>query len=326
MAPLSPRMIILALLSKLRFARDYTKRCLGRLALLSAFLSRRKFSKWWHSRPGKPDTSQTLKTADPPFLGIEANSCPVSGSPAIVKQYTVAASSVPPLASLPSLHEHVERQPATAAPSIGVDAPPLAAGRDPRAVNRRSASTGSTKSRASERFSIITTSRDSTRARDDQPSRPSRQSRPNTSHDSPHPSPDIITTNLPSPSLDHEDGRVSPVLQPWISSPHVHHSLNLSPMDEVRMRQSPTSFVVDVQNPSTESLPITGFSVVSLHDEPVPGSPTSSNAPTLEYLPYGRFVQLINPEQLSRHKKGALMQVELVETFLMPARHTLMQV
>ena len=51
--------------------------------------------------------------------------------------------------------------------------------------------------------------------------------------------------------------------------------------------------------------------VVDQHDEPVPGSPTSSNAATLDYyLPDGRFVQLINSDQIPRYTKDALMQVE----------------
>lgn len=117
MAPLLHWKIFLAFLSKLSFATDYAKRCLGRLSLFLAFLaSRRKFSKWWHSKPGKPGTSQTVKPADPPFLGTNTNSYSVSGRATIVKQYTVAASSVPASASLPSLDERVERQTATAEP------------------------------------------------------------------------------------------------------------------------------------------------------------------------------------------------------------------
>jgi hypothetical protein len=152
MASLLHRKIVLAFLSKLRFARDYAKRCLlGRfkLSLLLAFLG-----KWWHSRPGKPGTSQTLKPADPSFLGTKAISYSVSGRPTIVKQCTVAASSVPASASLPSLHERVERQPATMVGATRVGTPPAPgrSGRDP--VNRRSASMGSTQSRASDRFSM----------------------------------------------------------------------------------------------------------------------------------------------------------------------------
>ena len=342
MATLFHWKIVLAFLSKLRFARDYAKCCLGRLALLFAFLGR-KFSKWCHSRPGKPDTSKTLKTADPPFHDSDGNSYSVTGGPTIVKQYTIAGSSVPTSASLPSLHERVERQPATAATTVNARVGTLPApAHDP--VNRRSASIGSTQSRASDRFSVITTSHDSTRATHDQPSRlprathrqgpdPSRSrerpTRPSTPHDPPRPSPDIITTNLFS--LDHEDGRVSPALQPsassLASSPYTHRSLNLSPTDETRRKETRTSFVVDVQNPLTESLPMeptTAHSspdppIVDQHDGPVPGTPTSSNAATLDYsVPEGRFVRLVNSEQLPRHKKGALMQVE-------PVGYTLMQ-
>jgi hypothetical protein len=128
------------------------------------------------------------------------------------------------------------------------------------------------------------------------------------------------------PSLDHEDGRLSPVLQPLASSPYVHSFLNPSPMNEIRREVSMTSLVVDVQNPSTESLPISPSTtnpitdeplamepafVVDQHDEPVPDSSTSSNASTLDYyLPEGRFVQLINSDQIPRYDKNALMQVE----------------
>ena len=193
MAPLL-RKIFLTFLSKLRSARDYTKCCLGRLALLLAFLANRRFSKWW--RPGKPGTPQTLKLADPPLLGTEANSYSVPGGPAIVKQYTVAASSVPASASLPSLHERVERQPATAAPLVDSDSesdarvgtPPALAilpaenshshdplhplgGRGLVDLNSGNLCAASIHSRASDRFSIITTSRDSLRATHGQPSR-----------------------------------------------------------------------------------------------------------------------------------------------------------
>jgi hypothetical protein len=409
MAPLLYRKIFLTFLSKLRFARNYTKCCTGRLARpLLLFLASASGRKWWHSRPGKPGTSHrdTLngKPADPPFLATEANSYSVSGGPAIPKQYTVAASSVPASASLPSLHERVERQPATVAPIVDtrVGTPPALAnplgGRglvnrsseslsaasirsrasdrfsiiitsrdslrathgqpsrnpvgfhrrfehDP--VNRRSASMGSTQSRASDRFSIITTSHDSARATYDQPSRlpraahrqfgrgpdPSRsrerETRPSTPHVPPRSSPKNIATNLPS--LDHEDGRISPVLQLSASSPYSHRFLGPSPMDEIRGEVSMTSFVVDVQNPSTDSLPISPSTtnpimdeplemesatahsspdspVVDQRDEPVPGSPTSSNAATLD-LPEGRFVQLINSDQIPRYTKDASMQV-----------------
>ena len=432
MAPLLHRKVFLAFLSKFHFARDYTKRCLGRLALLLAFLGR-KFNQWWYSRPGKPATSQTFKPADPPFRtgGTEANSYSVSNGLAIVKQYTVAASSVPESASLPSLHERVERQPATADTRVGT--PPveqshshnspyslggrglvnrssgslsaasirsrasdrfsiittsrdslratsrthgqpsrlptadhLRSGRDP--VNRHSTSMDSTQNRAGDRLSNITTSHDSIRDTHGQPARPQtearqfghstdpslsreRPTRPNTPLSRPHtlhdtPRPDIITTNLPPAS--NETGRVSPLVPSSLSPAYTHEPLSTLPMNEIRGRLSLTSFIVDVQNPSTESLPITPLTtsppitddplaiesatahpsadspVVDQHDEPVPGLPTSSNAEALDYyLPEGRFVQLINSDQIPRYTKDASMQVEC--TILSPHPHISLQ-
>jgi len=121
------------------------------------------------------------------------------------------------------------------------------------------------------------------------------------------------------------------VLQPLASSPYARRSLSPSPMDEIRREVSLTSFVVDVQNPSTESLPTSLWTtnpiadepvamesatvhsspdspVVDQRDGPVPGSPTSSNAATLDYyLPEGRFVQLINSDQIPRYDKDAVI-------------------
>jgi len=113
-------------------------------------------------------------------------------------------------------------------------------------------------------------------------------------------------------------------------------------------------FVVDVQNASTELLPISPsatnliadeplamesatahsppiyplppllLSLVDQHDKPVPGLPTSSNAEILNYiLPEGRFVRPINSDQISRHNKDALMQVDY--TVLSPHPHISLQ-
>jgi hypothetical protein len=163
------------------------------------------------------------------------------------------------------------------------------------------------------------------------------------------PSPEIITMGLPS--LDHEDGRVSPVLQPSAPSPYAHRSLSPSPMNEIRRELSLTSFVVDVQNPTTESLPITpsatnpitdepltmesatahsspGSLVVNQHDEPIPGSTTPSNVAALDHnLPEFQVlpasVQPINSEDIPRYTKYALMQVEY--TILSPHPHISLQ-
>jgi hypothetical protein len=118
MAPLLHRKIFLTFLSELHFARDYTKCCLGRLVLLLAFLAS---ARQWSQVQRILGPENRVPNAGPPaLLGIEANSYSASGGPAIVKQYTVVASSVPASASLPSLHERVERQPAsrTVAPIV----------------------------------------------------------------------------------------------------------------------------------------------------------------------------------------------------------------
>ncbi|KAF8474432.1 hypothetical protein DFH94DRAFT_855629 [Russula ochroleuca] len=101
-------------------------------------------------------------------------------------------------------------------------------------------------------------------------------------------------------------------------------------MNEIRTRQSSTSVDMDVPYPPTGSLPISSsnhlpqttdrpFSIdystiqsspvspaVDLHGEPLPSSPTSSNHPTLDLnWPEGRFVQLINSDQIPRYEKNA---------------------
>ena len=141
---------------------------------------------------------------------------------------------------------------------------------------------------------------------------------------------EIIPTDLPS-SL-HGDGKVNTVVQSRASSSYTHEPLSPPSMSEIRRRQSSTSVVVDVQYPSTDPLPISASSnppqisdepfgvgsptvhsspdtpTVDLPDEP--GSPTSFSPQTVEYfIPDGRFVQLINSDQIPRYDKNATMQV-----------------
>ncbi|SRR6266403_137053 len=370
--------VLLEILRILRFARDYIKRFPGRGGSLLALLGR-KLTVWWRFWRGKLGSFRRRKPAERTFLGTEASSYSVSGGSAIVREYVVAASSVPPSASHPSLHERTnERTERQQLSTVGYPLdthPPVIAslsvehplGHNPShpigargLVNRSSGnlSVASIQSRASDRLSIITSSRDSLRATHGQPSRlpraahrqfgrgpdPSRSrerltqpsSRPNTPSTRPYTPPnpprlEIITT-LPSPA--HGDGRISPVVLPSASSAYSHQPLS-PPLSEARRRQSSTSFVVDVQNPSTDSLPISSSTtnppmteeplgmesttahsspdppVVDHNDELVPGSPTSSNAATLDYyIPEGRFLQLINSDQIPRYTKDVLMQVE----------------
>ena len=396
MAPLLHRKILLTFLRNLHFARSYTKRFLGRLALLFTFLtsaSGRKFSKWWHSRSGKPGAHRTtIKRADPPgpFLGTKANLYSVlSDGPAIVKQYTVAASIIPASASLPSLHERAERQPATAVDSdtrVGTPSPPTLANlpaehslhplgegdvnrssrnlsaasiqsrasvrlsiittsrdslrathgqpsRLPRGVhsrndpvNRRSASMGSIPTRDSDRFSIITAPHDFVHATHDQSSRlprgvyhqfghgpdPSRSrerpTRPNTPHDPSRPSPEITMTNLPS--LDHEDGSVSPVYPspPSVYSPYAHRFTGPPSPPIFPLTTMPMVYQPPVRPGSEELYVPPEPSYLSTEvSEP---ARSFSAATSDSNLPDGRFVQLINSDQVPRYNKDASMQVE----------------
>ena len=335
----------------LRFARHSINRIPARHGVYLVALLGRKLTAWWRFWRGKLGSYGGRNS-----VGTEASS---SGGSAVPGGYVVAASYVPPSASShPSLHESPDTP---VGASLSVDYPhgdnphhhPLGT----RGLANRSSgnlSIASIQSRASDRFSIITSSRESIRATHGQPSRlpraasrqfgrgpdPSRSrersprpsSRPKTSssrsHTPPnHPRLEVITTSLPSAT--HGSGRLSPSVLPSASSSYAHQ--RLSPPTR---RQSST-IVVGVQNPSTESLPMsppankppiteeplaiestTAHSspesrVVNHHDELVPGSLTSSSAETLNYyLPEGRFVQLINSDQIPRYTKDALMQVQ----------------
>lgn len=228
----------------------------------------------------------------------------------------------------------------------------------PRASRRSSVnSTGnlsniSSRSRASDRYSILTNPRESISSPLGPPS-PSRLPRathrqfgsgPGSSRSRERPSrphtptspPLEIMTNLTSL---HGDGKVKPVVQSAASSSSIHQPLSppSESVNRIRRRQSTTSVVVNVQNPSSESLSVSpssyspkyspqiteeplaidsddylspGSPAVDLRDESYPGLPTSFNPGTLDYsLPNGRFVQLINSDQIPRYTKDATMRV-----------------
>ncbi|KAH9979764.1 hypothetical protein BJV74DRAFT_121406 [Russula compacta] len=358
--------VLLEFLRILRFARDYITRLPGRWASLLPFL-RRKLGAWWRFRQGKPSTFRGPKPAEPPSLSTRATSYTVSEGSAVVREYVVAASTVPASASHPDLRERAERQPATATPAVGVHPPTLTVDHphplarnpphpfDGRSFDNRSLSAVSIQSRASDRYSIITNSRESIRAPAiGQPSRvprathrqfgrgpdPSRSrerlsrpasptSRPHSIHQGPHI--EVIVTNQPYSG--HGEGIDSPVVLDSASS-YTHEPLSPPLTHGTRRRQSSTSVVVDIQNPSTESLPISSpTNPPQLTDEPFAidsatahSSPTSTTAdlhdessqhlpivspPTSDYiLPDGRFVQLINSDQVPRYTKDVTIPRE----------------
>jgi hypothetical protein len=350
--------VLLEFLRIIRFAKDYIKRFPGRGVSFFTLLGR-KLNAWWRFLFGKFGHP---KPVERPSLETQASSHSISGGSAVVKEYVVAASYVPPSASHPSLHEQAERHPTAVTHTVGahphppvpaslsVDIPhahntphPLA-GRTNRSSGNLSAL--SFQSRASaDRFSVITNSRDSLRATHGQPSRlprgthrqfgrgpdPSRSRERPTRPPTPttRPNTPVHTTTNP-PFATHGDDEVNPVA----SSSHTHEPRSPSPTHENRRKYS--TILLDVQNPSTDSLPnSSSINPIQLTDEPSamdsltahsspdsaavdlpderhyePSSPTSSNHPTLDFcIPEGRFLQLIHSEQVPRYTKGVTMQV-----------------
>ena len=345
--------VLLKVLEFLRIIRIATKRFPGRGCSILASLGR-KLTQWWRFWLGKFGRP---KPAVRPSRGTEASSYSVSDASAVVSEYhvvQVAASHVPASASRSSLHDRTQGQlgPATLGvhlpvPAISVDPPHVHHPLHPLGILNRS--TASIQSRASDRLSIITNSRESIRPPLGQPSRlprgthrqfgrgpdPSRSreraTRPSSPTDTTRPHtphrPPSVRTNLSSPAPG--DGRVSPVLQSPASS-FTHEPWSAPSMHERgRTRRESTMMAVDIENPSTDSLPTSSTNPPQITDEPLaidtstarlssdvstvnlsiePGSPTSPN-PSILSVPEGRFVQLINSEQIPRYEKNATMQV-----------------
>jgi hypothetical protein len=355
--------VLLEFLRILRIARVHIQQFPGRWTSLLAFLGR-KLNALWRCRHGKPGTLQRPKSSEPPFCGTRTSTYSVSGDSVVSKEYVVAASTIPDSANYPNMQE---RQTATV--TIGI--PPLTlaslsvdqlhAGNpstlfEGRSLAHRSSgnlSNVSIQSRASDRYSIITNSLESTRVtavgqpsqlvrathrqfgRGPNPSRsrdrlsrsPSPMNRPNTPHQLPHLQ--VFTTNFPPHTRG--DSGVGPVIHPPVSS-YSSEPQNPTPTDENHRKQSSTSVVFEFQNPSTDSFPISpSTSPPQFTEEPftvdtatAQSSPVTAKAdlqdeesicshatsPPDLFLPEGRFVQLINSDQVPRYSKNITMQVE----------------
>ncbi|KAI9509029.1 hypothetical protein F5148DRAFT_1375430 [Russula earlei] len=328
----------------------------GHIQSFLAFLGRR-FRACWGIFLGKPGTFRAHKPARPPFFGARTSSNSLSGSAVLI-----SGSNVPTMASHVTLHELAQGQQAIVAqtaltPSILSADDPLVPNAptqfEGRNLTWRSSGNLSIRSRASDRLSIITTSPELIHDPVGQPSRTpgtihrqfwscpesscsseqlSRPSSPMTRTHTANPRLEIILT---SPA--HGDGRFSPVNQPSPPS-YSHEPRNLPPMYENRRRQSLTSIVI--QNPSTESLPLsssinpppltdepfaidtvtTRLSPVSVaeegHDKPSQLSPSISS---IDYfLPDGRIVQLINSDQVPRYTRNVTIPREEIPYHVEP--------
>ena len=340
--------LLLYLLRKLRFTRGSVYHCIKRWALFLAFLGRKLGVNYlWHD--GKRGTSHKLAQEERPSSGM--------GAHLKLGEHVVAASQVPSSANHPNLPDVPS---ATGQPQITRASPPASLTVEPPrdhthttaalAVihSNRSASNLSTHSRASDRLTIIQThSRESFHAPVGQETRfpraPHRQfgrgpsASPSRERPSRSPSPTNHVHQLPQLEIDttnlrpqtHVDNRNSPI------TPHSVTSQALSPLSPRghRRRQSSTSVVVGVVNPSTDSLPLSSstnqpplteepYTIGPPIDPPSPvadpadareaspqHSPTaSSRAATSNFdLPAGRFLQLINSEQVPRYTREVLV-------------------
>ena len=282
---------------------DYIKRLPSRRASYLALLGR-KLIHFWFGNSKRP------KPAEHPTLGSQASSYPVSGGSAVVKEYMVAASYVPPSAIHTNLHERTEGQPAAIA-QTGVVHLPVSGSLsvDPSSTHntthpfggRSNRSTGnlsalSVQSRASDRLSIITNSRDSLRASHGQPSRFPRGTHRQFGRG---PDPSRSRERVAWPST--PTTRPNTPIQPPRSSLR-GDSLSVSSINLPQIMDEPFALGSSIVHSSLDS------PVGDLQDEP--GTPTSTNPPTVDYfIPDGRFVQLINSDQIPRYEKGATMQV-----------------
>ena len=298
--------ILLKLLRIFRSAREITRRTFGRWALFIAFLGRRlsELGHSWHH--GKPGTRPNPKA---PFPGNSGRSYSVSGGSTASEGHVVVAASQVPVSEAAS-EPRSQDEPALAnpGPSLAPDTLPIAqplprTSSPTHSIYGRSLGDGSSgnlsiQNRASERLSRITNLRESRRAPVGQPSRFY------SAHRLFGRSPDSLWEQLsrsPSP--------------------------NPSPP-----RENSQSSIVDVniQSPSTESLPISltipplfpdhaeplcldtaHSSSVSasaeLYPEPPPLSPTASSVISDFFFPEGRIPQLIHSEQIPRYDKDVKM-------------------
>jgi len=297
--------ILLEILRILRPAKDHIKQFLRCWPSLLAYLVR----EWRFLWPSKPGTIRNPKPAEssfsrdgPGFPSVSDGSVCTGG----IGGYAVAASTVPALANQPMGRGRAELQPDTAPPTptlatLPVD-PPWAQG--PSTTNHTvgsshaNHSTGSlsTHSRASDRLSLMSTSRTSLRAsaQNDRPSRDPRatyrqfgagpgasrsRSRGRSSR-SPSPQPSLNTaqpanldiartaTHTHTPA----DGVINPAmgLQGLTNLPSSSRTQERPGRPAIqRQKQKTTSIGWNVQNPSTETLPTITVNAHEITEEPI---------------------------------------------------------
>ena len=349
--------VLLDFLRIVRLTRDYIPRFPGRWASLLAVLGR-KFSVLWCFGLRKSGTLQRPKPPERPLFRRKATACSLCGASVMSRGYVVAASTVPESANYPNTQERVVRQTATTTPPVGISPPthvnshsvdhphapylpPLSNGIIPAHHSSGTLGTINTQGSGSARFSIITNSGEEMHAPVASRGQFGRRQDPSRLRDGIS-KPVSLTNALQPlhsestdlPHLYHGDRRLSPIVQPSMSS-HIPQPLGLPPMDENRRNPSSTSVVFDVQNPSTESIPVSSthpgqlteapftietvapyLSPVTAAADPHDEAPILSIATLDNPLPEGRSVQLINSDQVPRYTKNLTMQVRHIVILL----------
>jgi hypothetical protein len=328
---ISMQPVLLKLLRILRFVRDYiVGRATGSWSWFIAFLGRRmsELRRSWNRKPG---TSRDPRAADQLLPGNKARSYSASGGSAVLREYVVAASTVPgrlatSSASLPT--RSFQEDPGQSAsvppsptsttshpPSLFIHQPHTPYGSNRSASSHSIRSGWSGQSRASERLSRIVNSRELLPTiSDNQPTRPPRgiyrQFGPGVEPSASRGQ--LSRTSVHSHPYDADEGR-SPVVSPSPSS---------SIQGPLRRSGSSTSINLYIQNPSTGSLATTlteeSMTMHSAHSAPsifaMGQSETASQHSTIAssatsefILPEGRFVQLIHSDQIPRYYENVTM-------------------
>ena len=364
----SPTRILVEFFRRLLSTKGHLKRFLRRCAPLFTYLVR-KLGEWrflWGSKPGTirspepPESSISSDKAGP--SSVPGGSVCTGG----IDGYVIAASTVPASANHPLGRESAQLQSDTAPPTptlatLSID-PSLALG--PNAFNQtvgsshanQSSGNLSVQSRASDRLSMMSASRTSLHApvQNDRPSRDpkatyrqfgrgpaaSRSRSRGRSSRSPSPQPSLYTAQPDNFDIAptgahtyvHADGvpnsttgfRSSTDLP---SSSHTQERLGRPAVR--RQKQRTTSIGLNIQNPSTDSLPTISVNAQGITEEPMamdtfthsslhrdimpsaraetasPSSPTASSAASVFTLPEDRILQLINSDQVPRYTKNA---------------------
>ena len=309
---ISMQRLLLKLLRIVRFVRDYI---VGRAGSWNSFIALlgRRIRELRRSRNRKPGTSRKPRAADQTLH--KARSYPASGGSAVLREYEAAASTVPgPLAALsaslasfqddagqsasvpPSLPPSPTSSPSIS-PSLSVHQPHTPYGSSRSASSSGNLSGWSAQSRASERLSRIVDPREQSHISGQLSRLPRgiyRQFGPSV-----QPIGQLPRSSVHTHPYDADEGR-SPVV-PHSPSSSTHGSVALWPRSG-----SATSINLSIQNPSTDTLamavdyPHTAISFTVDHSE------TASSVPSFS-LPEGRFIQMIQSDQIPRYDKNVTM-------------------